>query len=164
MPDGKERVAAYGTLFEKLMFTDSEQAIKYARLENELARSLDFKKGIAASVLHFGTYHENLGQADSARYYYQLSKNQFETMGSPKGALFINHALASLERKQGNYNRALEYHQSNIEIYQRADIEETDLKGFNKIGAEYQGLAEIYKEKGNYKLAVEQALKALRFF
>ncbi|MEM7382316.1 MAG: hypothetical protein AAF361_14125, partial [Bacteroidota bacterium] len=66
MPDSKERVAAYGTLFEKLMFTDSDQALKYARLENELAVRLDFKKGISASILHMGTYHENIGQMDSA--------------------------------------------------------------------------------------------------
>ncbi|MEM7381016.1 MAG: tetratricopeptide repeat protein, partial [Bacteroidota bacterium] len=101
---------------------------------------------------------------DSARYYYRLSRQKFEDMGSLRGKLFINHALASLEKKLGNYDQALGYYEENIGIYQHPDFENSDLKGFNKIGAEYQGKAEIYKEKGNYRLAVEQCLKALRFF
>ncbi|MFK7811734.1 MAG: tetratricopeptide repeat protein [Maribacter sp.] len=164
LPEDPKKVARYGTLFEKLMFTDSDRALAFAKLEHSLAIKINFKKGIATSAMHFGTYHENIGQMDSARYYYQDASKKYEEINSAKGELFINHAQASLEKKLGNYNRALTYHEANIGIYERPDIETTDLKGFNKIGAEYQGLAEIYKEKGNYKLAVEQALKALRFF
>ncbi|MEX0290513.1 MAG: tetratricopeptide repeat protein [Flavobacteriaceae bacterium] len=158
------KVARYGTLFEKLMYTDSDRAYTYAKLENNLASKLGYRKGIAASNLHFGTYHENIGQIDSARIYYLKSKELFRQMNSPKGELFINHALAGLEKKLGNYDQALAYHHGNIALYELPENEQSDLKGFNKIGAEYQGLAEIYKEKGNYKLALEQALKALRFF
>jgi len=158
------KVARYGTLFEKLMFTDSDRALEFAKLEHSLASKINYKKGIAASTLHFGTYHENIGQIDSARYYYQNASMKFKTMNSPKGELFINHALASLEKKLANYNRALAYHKANIAIYERPDIENTDLKGFNKIGAEYLGLAEIYKDRGSYNLATKEALKALKFF
>ncbi len=164
LEEDTQKVARYGTLFEKLMFTDSDRALEFAKLEQSLAIKIGFKKGIAASTLHFGTYHENIGQMDSARYYFQDARKKFKEMNSPKGELFINHALASLEKKLGNYTKALAYYEANIAIYERPDLETTDLKGFNKIGAEYQGLAEIHKEKGNYKLAVEQALKALRFF
>ena len=164
LPEDTLKVARYGTLYEKLMFTDSDRALEFAKLEHTLATKIDYKKGIAASTMHLGTYHENIGQMDSARYYYQNASTKFKLMGSPKGELFINHALASIEKKLGNYSRALAYHKANIAIYERPDIENTDLKGFNKIGAEYLGLAEIYKARGSYNLATQEALKALKFF
>ncbi len=164
MPNDTLKVARYGTLFEKLMFTDSKRALEYAKKENNLANELSYSKGIFASLLHFGTYHENIGQMDSARTFFLKSKNKAIEMNSPKMTLFINHALAGIEKKVGNYTNALNFHNENIGLYNLPESEQKDLKGFNKIGAEYLGIAEIYKEKGNYKLAVEHALKALRFF
>lgn len=164
LPEDTLKVARYGTLFEKLMFTDSERSLTYAKLEFNLATKLGYKKGIGAGTLHFGTYHENIGQMDSARFYYQKAKKKYQEFESFKGELFVNHALASLEKKLGNYDSALRYHQSNIALYEHPEIDKSDLKGFNKIGAEYLGLAEIHKARGSYNLATREALRALRFF
>lgn len=164
LPNDTLKVARYGTLFEKLMFTDNSRALKYAGLELRLALQLDYKKGIGSGNLHFGTYHENTGRIDSAKAYYLLAKKEFTSMNSLRGELFLNHSLAGLEKKLGNYDTAIGYFEKNIAIYGLPDFDQSDLKGFNKIGAEYLGIAEVQKEKGNYKIAIREALKALRFF
>lgn len=164
MADDTLKIARYATLFEKLMFTDNNRALKYAEKEYTLANELNYQKGKGSGLLHYGTYYENIGQMDSAKAYFLRSKNAFIEMKSPKGALFINHALASFEKKMGHYDQSIALYMENIGLYNLPENQQKDLKGFNKIGAEYLGIAEIYKEKGNYKIAVAYALRALRFF
>ncbi|MBO6532350.1 MAG: tetratricopeptide repeat protein, partial [Muricauda sp.] len=77
---------------------------------------------------------------------------------------FANHSLAGIEREKGNYDRAIEITHRNIALYNDQNRNETDLKEFNLIGAEYEVLGSVYMDKGNYTLALNETLNALRFF
>ncbi len=164
MQDDSLKVANYGTLYEKLMFSDPELSFEYAQLENKLAKKIDYKKGIAAGNLHIADFYKNRGEIDSARFYFKNAREKFIEMKSLKGELFINHSMASFEQSLGNFDKALEYGHRNIEIYDKRDTINNNIEQFNLIGSEYELIGSIHLEKGNYKIALEETLKAVRFF
>ncbi len=165
MPDDTLKVMAYTKLYEQLMFRDPERSLEYAKKENELSKKLDFKRGIAASHLHFADYFKDRGQLDSARYYFNRSMADFKAINNTKGIMFVNHSLAAFEQYLGNFDKALEYGYENINIYnQGKKLQAGDGGAFNLIGAEYDLIAGIHIELGNYQIALNETMKALKFF
>ncbi len=165
MPEDTLKVATYGTLYEKLMFRDPELSYTYAKKAYQLSETLNYPRGIAIGHLHFADYHKDRGNIDSARYYFDLSLNKFKSINFKKGVLFANHSIAAFELLNGNYQQALGYAYENIKMYDDSkSLEATSGGAFNLIGAEYDLIAGIHIELGNYNLALKEALKALKFF
>jgi tetratricopeptide (TPR) repeat protein/DNA-binding CsgD family transcriptional regulator len=164
-PDDSLKVAGYGMLYEKLMFRDPEMSFNYARKEYGLSKKIGYKAGMAAGQLHFADYFKDRGEIDSARYYYSQSIQGYTEINSTIGILFVNHSLASFEQSLGNYDNALAFANRNIEIYENRDTVFTQHGGaFNLIGAEYELLGGIHQEMGNYRIALNETLNALKFF
>jgi tetratricopeptide (TPR) repeat protein len=164
LPETIEKAQVLSRIHERMMFTDPDKARDYAQQAFDLSEKLDYKKGIANGYLQFGNYFSNRTENDSATYFYELSLEKFKEIKSIRGQIFANHSLAGIEREKGNYDRAIEITHRNIALYNDQNRNETDLKEFNLIGAEYEVLGSVYMDKGNYTLALNETLNALRFF
>jgi tetratricopeptide (TPR) repeat protein len=164
LPESIEKAQVLSRIHERMMFTDPDKARDYAQQAFDLSEKLDYKKGIANGYLQFGNYFSNRTENDSATYFYELSLEKFKEIKSIRGQIFANHSLAGIEREKGNYDRAIEITHRNIALYNDQNRNETDLKEFNLIGAEYEVLGSVYMDKGNYTLALNETLNALRFF
>jgi tetratricopeptide (TPR) repeat protein len=164
LPETIEKAQLLSRIHERMMFTDPDLARDYAQQAFDLSEKLDYKKGIANGYLQFGNYFSNRTENDSATYFYELSLEKFKEIKSIRGQIFANHSLAGIEREKGNYDRAIEITHRNIALYNDQNRNETDLKEFNLIGAEYEVLGSVYMDKGNYTLALNETLNALRFF
>ncbi|PCJ94856.1 MAG: hypothetical protein COA50_10755 [Flavobacteriaceae bacterium] len=164
LPKSIEKAQILGRIHERMMFTDSELARKYATEGFELSKKIKYAKGIANGYLQFGNYFYNRSENDSALYFYKLSLDKFKEMNSIRGQIFANHSIAGIERDNGNYDIAIDITKTNIALYSPENREGTDLKKFNLIGSEHEVLGSIYMDKGSFILAVIETLNALRFF
>ena len=165
MPEDSIKVGWLATLHEQLMFRDPEKAKSYARQEFDLARKIGFETGIATANLHFGNYFLNQNRLDSARIYYNRALDQFEENADVLGQIFANHSIAGIEKDGGNYDEALKVVGKNIRLYEEQDTLSSYFGNTLKlIGAEYELIGEIQMLRGNYSIALEETLKALKYF
>ncbi|MEW4924995.1 tetratricopeptide repeat protein [Algibacter sp. 2305UL17-15] len=149
-------------LHEKLMFSKPEEAKQYALQELEISKKIDYTKGIAVGNMHIADYFSNRNENDSALYYYKIAKDYFNQARSTRGIIFVNHTLSTIESTNGNLDTAIEISKENIELIKNHEKEGEAKTKF--IGAQYNALANIYIEKGNYKTALIYAFKALKCF
>ena len=164
LPESIKKAKVLSRIHERMMFSDPDMARNYAQQAFQLSKKLDYKKGVGNGYLQFGNYFSNRTENDSATYYYNLYLEKFKEIESIRGQIFANHSLAGIEREKGNYDKAIEITQRNIGLYNDENRDTTDLKEFNLIGAEYEVLGSVYMDKGNYTLALNETLNALRFF
>ena len=149
-------------LHEKLMFSKPEEARKYSVMELELSKKIGYKKGIATGNMHIGQYYGNRNENDSALYYYTIAKRYFKDINSIRGLIFINHSLSAIKQAEGDLDEAINITEETLKLIEKHE-EAGDLKT-KFIGAQHNVLAGIYIEQGSYKIALIEALKALKYF
>ncbi|WP_229719368.1 tetratricopeptide repeat protein [Winogradskyella schleiferi] len=160
--DDSLKVKILSKLHEKLMFSKPEEAKTYALKELEISQKIGFKKGIATGNMHIGDYYGNRNENDSALYYFNKAKQYFKDINSTRGLIFINHSLASIKESTGNLDEAIAITKETLTLIEEHE-EEGDLKT-KFIGAQHNALANRYIEKGQYRIALIEALKALKCF
>ena len=144
------------------MFSKPEEALFYAYQELEISQNIGFKKGIATGYMHVGNYYGNRNESDSALYYFNKAKDYFKVINNTRGVIFINHSLSSVKQTSGDLNEAIAITNETLKLIKEHE-DEGELKT-KFIGAQHNALANIYIEKGNYKIALIEALKALKCF
>ena len=161
-PLSKARIL--GRLHELTMFSNPELARSYAEEGLLVSEQIDYLRGIGVGYMQIANYFTNRNENDSAIYFYKIAQSKFEEANSVRGMIFVTHSLAGIERDRGNYDSAIALVNKNISLYENRDTTQKDLGDFNLIGAEYEVLGSIYMDKGNYRLALQETLKAARFF
>ena len=156
------KVSILTLLHEKLMFSKPEEAKFYALEELRISRKIDYPRGLGIGNMHLGNYFSNRSENDSALFYYNKGKEYFKKTKNTRGIIFVNHSLASIMRINGELDEAILLTNETLQSI-RDNEQEGDLKT-KFIGAQYATLANIYIEKGNYKIALTQALQALKSF
>ncbi len=165
MPEDTLKVQNYATLFEQLQFSNLDLAKNYNKKALDLSKKLAYQEGIAVSHFHFADYYKFKGNIDSARFNFEKAGRLGKKIKSLRLELFINHSRADFEKSLGNYEEALVYAYRNIDIYKERDTTNSDLnRSFSLIGSEYELVGGIHQEMGNYKIALSESLKALKFF
>ncbi|MCK0157564.1 tetratricopeptide repeat protein [Cellulophaga sp. F20128] len=155
-------VALLSTLSEALMFSQPKEARSYALKEIETAKKIGFRKGIASGNMHLGNYYGNRNENDSALYYFNIAKKHFKEIKSTRGLIFINHSLSVIQESTGNLDEAIRITKETLKLIEEHE-EDGDLKT-KFIGAQHNALANRYIEKGNFKIALIEAFKALECF
>lgn len=164
LPDDTLKAQVLARIHERMMFMDNERAFEYARQAQELAQKINYQKGVANGFLQYGNYYYNQSKNDSAAYFHRLALDKFQEINSVRGQIFALHSLATIEREKGNFDEAIDLTHSILNQYTDENRENSDLGDFDLRGSEYEVLGGIYMEKGNYRIALENTLKALRFF
>lgn len=157
IPNDTAKASLLGKLHLSVLYSDIELAKKYALEQLQLSTKLNYVKRVAFANYNIGGYYKNVGQKDSARYYFEKAKRIFLTSDYPRGEVIANNALAILELAEGNADRALEMINENIK--RRISME--DSVGLAK---EYNFKGGIYEHKGNFQLAYQYVLKALEIY
>ncbi|MEX0290514.1 MAG: tetratricopeptide repeat protein [Flavobacteriaceae bacterium] len=148
------KVNTLSRLYNALLYTDPETAIKYAREELLLSEKLNFDKGIGMSTYHIGAYYQNSGNIDSARYYLNRSLEVFKEIGEAWRYAAVLNSLASLEYVEGNFDDAIAKFGEVIAIDKKNSAYRYAISLGNR--------AQVYSSKGFYKIALKETLEALR--
>ena len=162
--DPLSKAKILGRLHEITMFSNPELARSYAEEGLLVSEQIGYLKGVGVGYMQIANYFTNRNENDSAIHYYKIAQTKFEEAKSIRGLIFVTHSLAGIERDRGNYDSAIALVNKNISLYETRDTTQTDLGDFNLIGAEYEVLGSIYMDKGSYRLALQETLKAARFF
>ena len=164
LPEDTLKAQVLARIHERMMFMDAERAYDFARQAFDLSQKIGYEKGIANGYVQFGNYYYNQSKNDSAEIYHKFALDKFKSIHSVRGQIFAMHSLATIEREKGNFEGAITITKSILDMYTDDNRQNSDLGSFDLRGSEYEVLGGIYFEKGNYKIALEHTLKALRFF
>ncbi|TCK69265.1 anaphase-promoting complex subunit 5 [Winogradskyella wandonensis] len=160
--DDSIKVLILTKLHEKLMFSKPEEAKQYALQTLAISKKNNYKRGLGIGNMHLGNYHSNRGENDSALYYFTEAKSIFKETKSTRGIIFINHSISSIKQTNGEFDEAIAITKETLKAIEKFE-KDGDLKT-KFIGAQHNSLAGIYIEKGNYNLALSEALKAIKYF
>lgn len=164
LPDDTLKAQVLSRIHERMMFMDNERAFDYAKQAHALSQKINYQKGVANGYIQFGNYYYNQSKNDSAAYFHNQALQKFKEIHSVRGQIFALHSLATIEREKGDFEKAIALTHSILDMYTDENRENTDLGNFDLRGSEYEVLGGIYMEKGSYRIALENTLKALRFF
>jgi len=153
------RVDILTHLHENIMFSKPEEAKKYALEELRISEKIKMPFGIAKGNMHLADYYMNKNVSDSAVFYYNRAKEIFIKINHSRGVVFVNYSLAGIMQSQGNYDESVGLLNENLDLIDKNETNEIAKIKFS--AGSFHSLAAIYMAKGDYKLALINATKAL---
>ncbi len=157
------KVSILINLNKHLKYSKPEDAKAYALQGINISNRINHKFGIAACNMHVGDYYLNKSENDSALYYYAIAKKGFEEISYTRGLIFINHATSIVKEIKGELDEAIAITIDNLKLIEETE-EDDDPSKIKFIGAHHDALSIRYAEKGNYRIALKEAFKALECF
>ncbi|MEK6155138.1 tetratricopeptide repeat protein [Flavobacteriaceae bacterium 3-367] len=151
------KVEILGDLFNATINRDMQTAQAYAKERLQLAKKLNYRKGTADAHDDVGNYFKYTGKVDSARFHFRKALDIYKEYDNLKGEVMITYALATLELGEGNHEKALELSDQNLAKREQMG----DSLG---LGIEYNFRAGIFEQKGSFKIAYDNILKALAIY
>ncbi|MBI5219878.1 MAG: tetratricopeptide repeat protein [Bacteroidia bacterium] len=120
-------VSANNTLFLEYEFTDSVKAKKYLTTALEIARKIDYKKGLADAYLYLGFYYSDFGIYQQSLTAYENSFKINESIHNEKGIAqdFMN--IGIIYNRQGKYLQAINYFQQSLKITEKLSMSSDQL-------------------------------------
>ncbi len=148
-----EKVKTAESIFIESRKSNLELALKYLHKGLNLSHDLNFSEGIAKSYKNLGIYYVNYHNLDSLRFYFSKAEKSFVKNNNKKELFNVLHRWNRTENLEGNFNRALE-------ISNKSIIVAKELQNGLLLSNALQQQSTIYLDKGNYKNAFEQLIKA----
>lgn len=165
LPDDTMKVKVLHHICQIMLYTDPSQAYTYAREMIAISEKVDFQNGIAMGCYRAGGYFLNRHELDSAYHYHKRALEISKQLNNIASILNGNTELGVIHIRKNNFDSAAIYLNRNIALYNKRDsLPPKQHRGFKHLGATYQNLSIINFEKGRFNLALEDALKALRFY
>ena len=164
LDDSEEKVKHLARLYNAFLYNDPIAAQRYALEEIALSEKISYREGQATGYYHLGVYFNNTDQQDSARYFYLRSKEIIEQDGRIEKLFGVNHALAILAYSSGDYDEAISILKSNISINMEPEYDSLILDKELNLAMAHDLLGMVYLFRGNHNLALQEALRALKFF
>ena len=151
-----EKVKATQTLFHKFKHENPEKAYEYALKGLELSKTNNNKKGEGLGYLNLAYYYRYLPNNDSSRFYFEKSVKTLNSEDNLKNKLWLSlNEYAIFETIQGNFEKALKLADEGIKVA-------IEIKHGPHIVDNIQRKSTIYMDMGNFKLAMEEALNAIK--
>lgn len=161
--DDSTKISILINLNKNLKYSKPEEAKVYALKGIEISNRIDNKFGIAACNMHIGDYFLNKSENDSALHYYAIAKRNFQDISYTRGLIFINHAISIVKETSGDLDEAIAITKENLKLIEETE-DDDDPSKIKFIGSHHDALSIRYAEKGSYKIALKEALKALECF
>ncbi|WP_406684081.1 tetratricopeptide repeat protein [Seonamhaeicola sp. MEBiC1930] len=152
LTDNADKVKTLDKIYYSVLYNNPKLAKQYAFNMLELATELKETREIGYANFNIGTSFRQLGQKDSATFYWEKAKTIFEKNNIVHGVTLVNSAYASLALESGNHDLALQLTKKNINLGENDST---------SIGLSYSFMGIIYRQKGDFKLALEYCFKAL---
>ncbi|TCD01653.1 histidine kinase [Pedobacter psychroterrae] len=136
--------------------SEPRKALKIYQDAYQLSLKEKYELGAFKSMQYSGIVHNDIGNYDSALYYYQKSKPHSERMGYKRGQAqtFIN--IGNTYQFKGDYELAVSNYLSGLKIFET-------LKDSAALSQSYQNFSAIYATIKNPKLEVFYLKKAIQY-
>ena len=155
LPKNEEKVKTAHSLYHYHYNGTPKSALRFTKEGLKIAQEINFGYGIAESYYHIGRDFKNKRILDSADYYYHKSLDQFIEIGELVEKGKVNHHLAIIQTYRGNFDKAHEIVNINLEFYTHKVLDSTMLLRF------YSMQAGVHINQTNYKAGIISALKSL---
>lgn len=143
-------------LFHKFKHENPEKAYEYALKGLNLSKANNNKKGEGLGYLNLAYYYRYLPNNDSSRFYFEKSIKTLSSQGNLKNKLWLSlNEYAIFETIQGNFEKAISLADDGYKVA-------IELKNGPHIVDNIQRKSTIYMDIGNFKLAMEEALNAIK--
>src|SRR3989338_6443390 len=110
MPDDTNKVNALGDISFNYRTIDGEKGILYAEKCLELAKKIDYPKGIAKAYNSMGTCYKAVSNYPMALKNYHLALSTFESQGMDNESATVLMNIGTVYRPLENYRKAILYY------------------------------------------------------
>lgn len=143
-------------LFDQYMYVDWKKALEYAQKELDLSQNIDYQQGIGKGYLHTGMAYYFLENMDSTRSRFDKAMQIFNQIDDYFLMATALRNYSIIEYENGNYDKAIGILDKSILLFKNK------LNDSIGLGISYETKSKVYVSKGNYKLALQNALNCLR--
>ncbi len=155
LPDTNKVIHSYKLCWEYIRKGRYDSALLFGNSALQLAKQLNFKKGLVGSYGNLGNVYYEQGNYPTALEYYFKTLQIAEELGDKKVIVKWLCNIGVVFCRQGVYPKSLDYYFKALKISE----EMGDKKG---ITSAYNNIGIIYKYKGDYAKALGYFFKALK--
>ncbi|MBW8051816.1 MAG: tetratricopeptide repeat protein [Cytophagales bacterium] len=172
------KVKVLNDLCREYQNQNPDKALKYGNQAFDLAKRIDFKKGIASSLFNIGYVYDDQSRYEEAiKHYLQALKIRKE-LGDRNGIAANLNNIGNVHYALGNYAKAISYYLQSLKIYEKLVLpvtysgyaapseksgEDRD-EGFYKQGISLclNNIGLVHWRQGKYAKAIDYYLQALK--
>ncbi|MFD2563115.1 tetratricopeptide repeat protein [Aquimarina rubra] len=154
-PDGIPKIETLEALFYQETYTDPQKGENYARKAVSISEKINYELGRNIGLYHIGVSYILRQNADSAKFYYNQALVNFEKTDEPDNIAMVLDALGGIKKMEGAFTEAIQMKEKASNIY----LEQED---YLRYGISIGEIGSTYMEKGNYKIALQKSLEALK--
>lgn len=129
-----QKVNTLHELCKRHLFSDAKMALRYGQEACKLSEKLDFKKGCAKSLHNIGIVYYNIGNYDSALYFFSSSLKIKRIIKDKKGMASSYNNMGAIYDYRGDYNKAIAHYISSLKVNEELKNYEGALSAANNIG------------------------------
>ncbi len=146
-------------LLSDLCFTyysiNPDEGLEFGKMGLELAQKIEWKKGIALSLVNIGTDYLTKSDYPNALSYYFKSLQLNEELGNKGQISVVLGNIGIVYVNQSDYPKALNYYLQSLKIQE-------ELGDKNEISKNLGNIGVIYTYQSDYSKALEYDIKALK--
>ncbi len=158
---GKERVNSLNYLAVSLSFIDYDQSMLYAGQAMDLAKALNYGKGIADAFRNYGQIHVFQGSYPQALDNYLQALSLFEELDDKHTAGWVCYEIAKTHYFASNYEKTIEYGNKALELFRGRNREGATVGTARDTIYMHGALAETYAVMGMHKKTLEKDILVL---
>lgn len=160
MPSDSNKVLTYRAIAHQLLTTQLDSSIVYAERGLQLAKELNFYKGIVRCLNVAGNYYERKTNYDTALKYYNEALKICEQNDYTQGFAIVLNNIAIIHTRTGAHEKALELYFKALEAEEKDNNQKGIAEAYNNIGIVYYYQQNIDKTLEYFKksIAIEEAI------
>ncbi len=155
--EGLPKIKNLEELYYAELYNTPKKAKEYAFQAYDLATALKIEESAGVALYHIGTYYQVIADNDSALYWFDKSLRIWDKLKNPQRKATTLTTVAIVEQLKSNYDRAIDLYDTVIAI-------NNNTGNSLKLAVAIRTRATVFMDKGSYKIAFEETLKAMRMF
>ncbi len=154
IPDNEEKVRTVEQIFLQIRGTNKDTALYFLHKGLALSRGINYLQGEATALKNLGFYYSNYRVPDSVPFYFIKAINAFEKIEDKVEKFNSLLEWTRFENLEGNFSKALELSDKTIALAK-------EINNGAMLSDAIQRKSTIYLDKGEYKSATEELIRAL---
>ncbi|WP_435625789.1 tetratricopeptide repeat protein [Flagellimonas sp.] len=155
--EGLPKIKNLEELYYAELYNTPKKAKEYAFQAYNLATALKIEESAGVALYHMGTYYQVIADNDSALYWFDKSLHIWDKLKNPQRKATTLTTVAIVEQLKSNYRRAIDLYDTVIAI-------NNNTGNSLKLAGAIRSRATVFIDKGSYKIALEETLKAMKMF
>lgn len=155
--EGLPKIKNLEELYYAELYNTPRKAKEYAFQAYDLASSLKIEESTGVALYHIGTYYQVIAKNDSALYWFDKSLHVWDKLKNTQRKATTLTTVAIVEQLKSNYKRAIDLYDTVIAINKNTG-------NSLKLAGAIRSRATVFIDKGSYKIALEETLKAMKMF